>query len=84
MVWAEFYHQFPRVFLADYYCMSLLGMADLKREEAAGLLPMISQNGDILAAVKGTKPRIARAAFKLFGYYNGSRIIRFLLDVKNR
>ena len=81
---AEFYHQFPQPVIADYYCMSLVSIAELSRKEARSLLPLMAQNSGILSGVQGAKPRITRAFFRLFGVYTGAKIIKKLIQIKNR
>ena len=83
VVWPEMYRRFPKPIIADYYCMNLVSLAELSCEDASTLLPLLSENRAVLSAVRGKKPRIARAMFKLFGYYNGARIIKFLIGIKN-
>lgn len=83
VVWPEIYHQFPRPIIADYYCMNLVSLAELEQKEASQLLPLLLQNQEVLSAVQGMKPRIVRTAFRIFGYYNGARIIKHLIEIKN-
>ena len=83
VVWHEIFQLFPKSTVADYYCMNLISVAELDREEARVLLPLMEQNRRILSAVRGKKPRIACAAFNMFGYYRGARIIKFLIGIKN-
>ena len=81
---AEFYQQFPQPAIADYYCMSLVSIAELNRKDAHSLLPLLARNSSILSNVKSAKSRITRAFFSLFGVYTGARIIRALIQIKNR
>lgn len=83
VVWQEIYKMFPKPAVADYYCMNLLSIAELDSGDARILRPLMEQNRSILAAVRGKKPRIARTAFNAFGFYNGARMIKFLIGIKN-
>ena len=83
VVWHEIYRAFPKSTVADCYCMNLISVAELDRKDAQALLPLMKQNQSVLSAVRGKKSRIASAAFRVFGYYNGARIIKFLIGIKN-
>lgn len=83
VVWPEVFRRFPKPVIADLYCMNLVSLAELERKEACTLIPLLSKNRDVLASVRGTRPRIVRTAMKVFGYYNGAKIIKFLIGIKN-
>lgn len=83
-VLAEFYQQFPRSVISDCYCMSLVGIAELGRKDARSLKPTLLQNQGILSAVQGMRPQIVRMFFSLFGYYNGAKIVKILIRIKNK
>ena len=82
-MWQEVYRLFPKPIIADYYCMNLISIAELNRNEARKLLPLMLDNRGILSAVQGVRPRIARAAFNVLGFYNGAKVIKFFINIKN-
>ena len=80
----EFYQQFPQPVISDFYSMHLIDLADLSREEVGSLRPTLERNRVILDGARGGKARVARLCFKVFGYRLGARIIRTLIQIKNR
>lgn len=83
-VWPEFYRQFPKTIISNYYCLNLVGLAELSRSDTRGLLPLLRKNKDVLATVRGTRAGIARLMFRLFGYYHGAKIVKLMVRIKNR
>ena len=80
---AGVYRMFPCAMLADYYCMNILNLGKHTREDAAQLRDLLRENEDILLAVSGKKPRIARNLYKTLGYYRASRLVRILIDARD-
>lgn len=81
---AELYRQYPKAAVADFYCMSLVGIAELSRKEAKSLSLLLRQNSNILSNVRGARPQIARILFRMFGVYNGAKLVNLLIKIKNR
>ena len=77
------YRMFPCAMLANYYCMNILNLGKHSRADAAQLQGLLSENEDILRAVSGKKPRIARMLYKTLGYYRASRLVRKVIDARN-
>ena len=76
------YRIFPCAMLADYYCMNILNLGKHSKADAAQLLDVLRENEDILRAVSGKKPRIARMLYRILGYYRASRLVRGLIDAR--
>lgn len=81
---AKMYRDFPCALFANYYCMKILGMEKMSREDAMQLNDILQENRDILRHVSGRKMKLTRMLYEVFGYYHASRLIRHLLDIKHR
>ena len=81
---AQVYRLFPCPLLADYYCMRIWILEALKRSEAAQLKPLLRDNSDILQHICGNKAKIARMFYRVFGWYYGAKLLRVLVDFRNR
>ena len=78
----KMYRTFPSALFANYYCMKILSMEKLSREDAAQLKTLLRENSDILHQVSGRKMRVIRILYQILGCYNASRLVRYLLDLK--
>lgn len=81
---AQVYRLFPCPLLADYYCMRIWILAGLKRDEAAELRGILEENSDILQHIRGKKAHIARAFYQILGWYHGAKLLRVLVDFRNK
>lgn len=79
---ADMYNLFPCAMLADYYCMNVLHLADLSREDAAQLKAFLRENRHIQRAASGRKPRLACLLFDLLGWYGAAKMVRFGLMIR--
>lgn len=79
----KMYRIFPCELFADYYCMKILSMEKLSKQDAAQLKDLLRENSDILRQVSGRKMRFARMLYRVLGYYGASRLIRKLLDMQH-
>ena len=73
---------FPGALLANYYCMKIMSISKLGKNEAAQLRELLNKNRDILQSVSGRKMQIARMLYGLLGWYPASRLIQFLLRIR--
>ncbi len=80
---AKMYRHFPSAIFANYYCMKILSMEKLSREDAARLQPLLRENRDILKAVSGRKARLTCVLYRVLGYYGASRLVRRMLDMRH-
>lgn len=80
---AKMYRIFPCSLFANYYCMKILSMEKLSKQDAAQLKGLLRENSDILRQVSGRKMHIARMLYRVFGYYYASKLVRNLLDVQH-
>lgn len=80
---AEVYRMFPCAVFADYYCMNILDVGRHTKADAAQLRSLLRENEDILRAVSGKKPRIARMLYRILGYYQAARLVRAVIDARN-
>ena len=78
----KMYRTFPSALFANYYCMKILSMEKLSRADAAQLKDLLRENRDILQLVSGRKMRVIRILYQILGYYQASRLVRRLLDLK--
>jgi hypothetical protein len=78
------YRLFPCELLANFYCMRILCVANLNRDDAVRLNVLLGENSDILQHTSGRKTRIARTVYKMFGWYRGARMISYGVDLKHR
>ena len=78
----KMYRTFPSALFANYYCMKILSMEKLSRADAAQLKDLLRENRDILQQVSGRKMRVIRILYQILGYYQASRLVRRLLDLK--
>lgn len=83
MMSAGVYRMFPCAVFADYYCMNILDLGKHSREDAVQLQSLLSENEDILRAVSGKKPRIARMLYRILGYYRASKLVRTVIDARD-
>lgn len=79
---AEMYAQFPGSLMADYYCMSIWTIEGLSRKDAAQLHDFLRENRGILKQVSGTRARLARSLYSVFGWYHGAKLLRLLADLR--
>jgi hypothetical protein len=79
---AQIYRLFPSTLLADYYCMRIWAIEDLKREDAAQLKELLQENSDILREVKGWQARLARSFYCIFGWYRGAKALRLVSNLR--
>ena len=79
---ADMYRLFPCAMMANYYCMNVLALADLNREDAAQLRNFLRENRDIQQAVSGKKQRLACLLFDLLGWYGAAKAVRFGLKIR--
>ena len=70
--------------LAEYYCMQILFLADLRRDEALQLKEILRSNRDIQRAVSGKKQRFTCLLYDVFGWHLTAKIVRFCLNIRNR
>jgi len=82
--WAEFFRQYPRPFIAEIYSKQLSYLADLSREEVKVLSPLLILNMGVLRGVRLFKTQISSIVYKLLGFYYGTKVLKFLIDMKNR
>lgn len=80
---AGMYRLFPGTLLANYYCMRIWTIAGLNRENAKQLYGFLQENSDILQHITDKKARIACAFYKTLGWYDGAKLLRFLVDIRN-
>lgn len=80
----KIYRLFPCALFANYYCMNLLGLNRLDRQDARQLNDFLSENRDILRSVSGMKQRIACVLFKVFGWYEASRLVQMWVRTRNK
>lgn len=80
---ANMYRLFPSAMLADYYCMQILWLSYLSRDDAIQLKPILQKNRDIQYAVSGRKPRLASFLYDVLGWYGGARAVRFVLELRH-
>lgn len=80
---AGVYRMFPCALLANYYCMNILNVGKHSKADASQLQSLLSENEDILRAVTGKKPRIARMLYKILGYYRASKLVRTVIDARD-
>lgn len=73
----------PCALLADTYCMDIWSIADLQREDAKQVEDLLEKNRDILQHISGSKARVARGFYKVFGWYRGAKFLRILTDIRN-
>lgn len=78
------YRLYPCSLFADYYCMDIWSIADLKGEDAMLLTEQLQKNRDILRHISERKARIACGFYRLFGWYGGAKLLRVLNDIRNR
>ena len=78
------YRLYPCSLLADYYCMDIWTIADLKREDAMLLIEQLQKNRDILRHISGRKARFAYGLYRVFGWYGGAKLLRGLSDIRTR
>ena len=82
-VWSAYYSQFPKSIIADFYCMNLVSLAELDRNDVADLMPLLLANRKILKNVQSMRAKITRVFFAVFGFYHGARTIKCLVELKN-
>lgn len=82
-VCADMYRLFPGKLLADYYCMSIWAIEGLRRDDAQRVYDLLQENRDILKQVSGGRARLARTMYKLFGWYNGAKLLRTMVNIRN-
>ena len=80
---AQMYRLFPGALLANYYCMKIMSISKLSKNEAAQLSELLNENRDILKAVSGRKMQIARMLYNLLGWYPAARLVQFLLHIRH-
>ena len=80
---AQMYRLFPGALLANYYCMKIMSISKLGKNEAAQLSELLNENRDILKAVSGRKMQIARMLYNLLGWYSAARLVQFLLHIRH-
>jgi hypothetical protein len=80
---ADMYRLFPCAMLANYYCMKIMSISKLSKNEAAQLSELLNENRDILKAVSGRKMQIARMLYNLLGWYSAARLVQFLLHIRH-
>lgn len=80
----KMYRHFPSVVFANYYCMKILSMEKLSKKDAAQLKPLLQENRDILRHISGRKMRLTCMLYRVLGYYDAARVVRYLLEVKHR
>lgn len=79
---ADMYRLFPCAMMANYYCMNVLALADLSREDAAQLQDFLRENRDIQRATSGRKQRLACLLFDLLGWYGAAKAVRLGLKIR--
>lgn len=80
----KMYRHFPSTVFANYYCMKILSMEKLSKKDAAQLKPLLRENRDILRHISGSKMRLTRMLYRVLGYYDAAKVVRYLLEVKHR
>ena len=80
---ADMYHVFPCEMLANYYCMNILKLADLSKEDAAKLNDFLKKNSDILQNISGRKAKIVCVLYKILGWYGASKLVSFGIFLKH-
>ncbi len=80
---AKIYYRHPYAVLADYYCMNIIGLSRVSRQEAQQVKQILENNQGILDCVQGKKACIAKTMFRLFGWYGGAKLIQFLIKLKH-
>lgn len=76
---AKWFREYPSTPFAELYAHQIHSYSALgSRAEVRALTAFYEENRDILNDVSGLKFRVARLLFRLFGFYGGSRVIRFL------
>ena len=84
VVCAEWFRRYPVSVLANSYCYLAFSLCQIgTRAELSALLQYYRENADILKAATSRKCKFARFLFRLFGFYNGSVIIMFLIRLKH-
>jgi hypothetical protein len=68
--------------MANYYCMNVLALADLSREDAAQLQDFLQENRDIQRATSGKKQKLACLLFDLLGWYGAAKAVRLGLKIR--
>lgn len=85
VVCAKWFRRYPTAALANPYCYFAFDICRLgTRAELSDLLQHYQENADILKAVTSRKCKFARLLFRLFGYYDASRVIMFLIRLRHR
>lgn len=79
---ADMYRLFPCAMMANYYCMNVLTLADLSREDAAQLQGFLRENRDIQRAVSGRKQKLSCLLFDLLGWYGAAKAVRLGLKIR--
>ncbi|MBR4290137.1 MAG: glycosyltransferase [Oscillospiraceae bacterium] len=82
-VCAKMYYLFPCAMLADYYCMNILHIAKLNKENADQLKHLLQEHRDILKDVSEKNMRIACVFYKIFGWYYASRLIQLGMKLRH-
>lgn len=82
-VCAGIYRMIPNSLFADYYCMSIWTIEGLKREKAMQLYDLLQENRDILNQVAGSRARFARLLYSVFGWYDGAKLLRMVVNLRN-
>lgn len=83
-VCARLYRLYPNPVFADYYCMNILKLADLTKDDVVQLKDFLKENSDILQHISRRKTRIARALYKLLGWRWAAKLIYFGVELKHR
>lgn len=80
---AQMYRLFPCEMLADYYCRSILILANFSRKDAAELKGFLRENRDILRHVSKGKSRLICMLYQVFGWRDASRLVRFCVELRH-
>jgi len=80
----EYFRRYPTASLANMYCYHLISGTTLgSRVALQSVIQGYKANKDILNYVTTRREKIAATMFRLFGYYNGSKIIMMFIRLKH-
>lgn len=81
----KWFRRYPSAPWAEYFTRQALGISKVASPaEAKELISFYRKNRDILDYVERRDMKIARALFRIFGFYSGSVIANIAIDLRNR
>lgn len=84
-VTAKWFRRYPVPPIANSFCYLAFPLCQFGSPAQLGeLLQFYRANRDILDHVSGSRQRFGRLLFRLFGFYNGSRLIMALIGARHR